>query len=146
VGKRTQQPGVKRRERQMGTYTFTVDEPLMGFIAHAQPWSDKAKRYVAWKGKVRLFADLAGVPEEIPENHRAIISICVAWKKRARIDLSNILKGIEDGMFVKDRGIGEFHAIKIQHTGLERVSVTVGFEREKGNSHGVTKQNRKQQA
>lgn len=122
-------------------YTFTVDEPLMGFIAHAQPWSEKAKRYVAYKAKVRLFANVAGVPEEIPEDHRAIVSIAVAWKKRARIDLSNILKAVEDGLFVRDRGVGEIHATKLQHTGMERVSVTVCIERD-GEQNGKPKQNR----
>lgn len=112
-----------------GTWTFNVDEPLVGFTVHAAPWSDKAKRYVAMKGKVRLFADVAGVPEEIPSGYRALVSIAVAWKKKARIDLSNILKAVEDGLWVRDRGIGEVHAVKFEHTGLERVSVTVKLER-----------------
>lgn len=114
----------------MKTYQFTVDEPLVGFPVHAAPWSDKAKRYIGFKGKVRLFANLAGIPEEIPKNHRAIVSIAVAWKKKARVDLSNILKAIEDGLWHRDRGIGEVHATKFQYTGMERVSVTVGFEAE----------------
>lgn len=125
------------------TYTFSVDEPLVGFTVHAQPWTDKAKRYVAFKNRVRLFANVAGVPGEIPENHRAIVTISVAWKKKARIDLSNILKAVEDGLFVKDRAIGEIHAIKQQHTGMERVSVTVSLERE-GKQHGESCKNREQ--
>lgn len=127
------------------SYTFTVDEPLMGFIAHAQPWTDKAKRYVGFKGKVRLLATIAGVPDEIPQDHRAVVSIAVAWKKRARIDLSNILKAVEDGLWVRDRGIGEVHATKLQHTGVERVSVTVWLESE-GKQNGKPCKNRKQQA
>lgn len=124
-------------------WTFNIDEPLVGFTVHAKPWTDRAKRYVAFKGKVRLLADIAGVPEEIPENHRAIVSIAVAWKKKARIDLSNILKAIEDGLWQRDRGIGEVHATKFQHTGVERVSVTVGMREE---TDGQSKQNRKHQA
>lgn len=127
----------------MNAWTFVVDEPLKGFLVNARPWSKKAREYVAFKGKVRLFADVAGVPEEIPENHRATISIAVAWKKKARIDLSNILKAVEDGLFVRDRGIGEIHATKLQHTGVERVSVTVSLERE-GKQNGKPKQNREQ--
>ena len=125
-------------------WSFFVDEPLVGFVVHAPPWSEKAKRYCAFKGKVRLFADVAGVPEEIPENHRATVSIAVAWKKKARIDLSNILKAVEDGLFVRDRGIGEIHATKLQHTGMERVSVFVSIERE-GKQNGKPKQNREHQ-
>jgi hypothetical protein len=116
-----------------GTWTFDVDEPLVGFTVHAAPWTDKAKRYCAFKGKVRLLATVARVPEEIPAGYRALVSIAVAWKKKARIDLSNILKGIEDGLWVRDRGIGEVHAVKFQHTGIERVSVTVRMEREGSN-------------
>lgn len=130
-----------RWREAMGTYTFTIDEPLVGFVVHAAPWTDKAKRYTAFKKRVRLFANVAGVPEEIPENHRAVVSIAVAWKRKARIDLSNILKAVEDGLFVRDRGIGEIHATKLQHTGMERVSVTVSLERE-GEQNGKPKQNR----
>lgn len=125
-------PTARREEGTMKLYTFTVDEPIVGFPVHAKPWSDIAKRYCAFKGKVRLLANVASVPEEIPKNHRAIISICVAWKKKARIDLSNIQKAVEDGLFLRDRGIGEIHATRIQHTGIERVSITVGFEEEGG--------------
>lgn len=124
------------------TWTFTVDEPICGFIVHARPWTDKAKRYTAYKARVRLLANVAGVPEEIPANHRAIVSIAVAWKKRARIDLSNILKAIEDGLWAKDRGIGEVHAVKFQHAGVERVSVTVGL---RGEQHGESEQVREHQ-
>lgn len=119
-----------------GTWTFNVDEPLVGFTVHAAPWTDKAKRYCAFKGKVRLLANVAKVPDEIPAGYRALVSIAVAWKKKARIDLSNILKGIEDGLWVRDRGIGEVHAVKFQHTGIERVSVTVRMEREGSNVQG----------
>ena len=118
----------------MKTWTFDVDEPLIGFVVHAAPWTQKAKRYCAFKRKVRLFADVAGVPEEIPAGYRATVSLDVAWKKKARIDLSNILKAVEDGLFVRDRGIGEIHATKHQHQGIERVTITVGFEVE-GKQH-----------
>lgn len=114
----------------MNTWTFNVDEPLVGFTVHKAPWTDRAKRYVAYKTRVRLLANVAGVPGEIPENHRATVSVAVAWKKKARIDLSNILKAVEDGLWVRDRGIGEIHGVKFEQTGLERVSVTVTVEGE----------------
>ncbi len=124
----------------MKTWTFTVDEPLVGFTVHAKPWTDRAKRYVAFKGKVRLLADVAGVPEEIPKNHRAVVSLAVAWKKKARIDLSNILKAVEDGLWQRDRGIEEVYAVKFQNTGMERISVTVGM---RGIEDGQPSQNGK---
>lgn len=121
------------------TWTFTVDEPLVGFPVHAPHWSKTARRYVAFKGKVRLFADVARVPEEIPAGYRAVVSLAVAWKKKARIDLSNIQKAVEDGLFKRDRGIGEIHATRLQHTGMERVSVTVRMEREEGEQNGASR-------
>lgn len=126
------------------TFTFSVDGPLVGFVVNAKPWTDRAKRYVAMKGKVRLFADVARVPEEIPTGHRALVSIAVAWQKKARIDLSNILKAVEDGLWKRDRAIYEVHAVKFEHTGLERVSVTVKIE--EGEQNGLAKQNRKSTA
>lgn len=120
------------------TFTFAVDEPLVGFTVHAQPWTERAKRYCGFKGKVRLLADVAGVPEEIPKNHRAIVGIAVAWKKKARIDLSNILKAVEDGLWRRDRAIYEVYAVKFEHTAQERASVTVKIVEE-----GEGKQNGK---
>jgi Holliday junction resolvase RusA-like endonuclease len=127
----------------METWTFQIDEPIVGFTVHARPWTDRAKRYVAFKARVRMFADVAGVPEVIPENHRAVVSIAVAWKKRARIDLSNVLKAVEDGLWAKDRAIEEVHAVKFQNSGIERVSVTVGM---RGEKDGKPEQDRKLQA
>ena len=114
----------------MGTWQFVVDEPLKGFPVHAPPWSKTAKEYCGFKGKVRLFATVAGVPDEIPKGFQASIDVDIHWKKRARIDCSNILKGLEDGLFRRDRGIGEIRVIRRQHTGTEKVTVTVRFERE----------------
>lgn len=127
----------------MKTWTFTVSEPLMGFVVHARPWSKTGKRYAMFKARVRALANLANVPDEIPEGHYAIVSLAIAWKRKARVDTSNILKSIEDGLWVRDRGIGEVHAVKWQHTGLERVSITIGIEREE-NQRGITSKNRKQ--
>lgn len=124
------------------TWTFQVDGPLVGFLVHAKPWTDRAKRYAAFKSKVRLFANLAGVPTEIPENHRATVSISVAWERKARVDLSNILKAIEDGLWAKDRGIGEVHGVKFMHTGLERVSVTIGMRGETDGKSDKHKRNK----
>jgi hypothetical protein len=111
-------------------WTFHVEDPLVGFVVHAAPWTVRAKKYTAFKKRVRLLANLAGIPEEIPAGYRAIISLSVAWKMKPRIDLSNIQKSIEDGLFVRDRGIGEFHAVSVPHFGMERAVVNVRLERE----------------
>jgi hypothetical protein len=112
----------------MKNWTISVTEPLVGFPVHAAPWTKTAKRYVAFKRRVRLLANLGGLPDEIPKGSAAVVSIAIAWKKKARIDTSNILKAIEDGLFKRDRGIKEVHATRIEQTGIERVSITVQIE------------------
>lgn len=114
----------------MNVFKFSVPEPLCGFIVRAQPWSKIAKRYVAYKDGVRLMANVVGIPDAIPEGQQAIITLTIYWRKRARIDCSNILKALEDAIFIKDRGISEAHVVRIQHTGNERMEVTVRFEGE----------------
>lgn len=129
--------GEQMEEDMAGVWQFQVQEPLVGFCVHARPWSDTAKRYVGFKNKVRLFADMAGVPQEIPAGYRASVHVDVAWKKLARIDLSNIQKAVEDGLFKRDRGIGEIHATRHLHVGTEGATITVKLEREtdgRGNS------------
>lgn len=128
----------------MKTWEFTVQEPLRGFPAHCPPWSDTAKRYVSFKLKVRLLANVAGVPEEIPPGYRATVSLDVTWKKKARIDLSNLQKSVEDGIFKKDRGIGEIHAKRQQHTGTEAIKVRVCLEREDSNVQGLGSKHQEQ--
>jgi Holliday junction resolvase RusA-like endonuclease len=114
----------------VGTWQLEVPGPVRGFIVHARPWSKAAKDYCAWKVAVRLHANVAGVPEEIPAGYRAHIHLDVTWRLRARIDLSNVLKGVEDSLFKRDRGIVEIHAVSRQYVGEEKATVTVRLERE----------------
>jgi hypothetical protein len=112
------------------TYQFDVDGPLCGFIVNQRPWSPVAKRYCAFKKYVRSLANVAGVPEEIPAGYRASVHLDVTWRLKARVDLSNLQKSFEDGIFKRDRGIGEIHAVSRQYVGQEKATVTVRFERE----------------
>jgi hypothetical protein len=110
-------------------WTFTVDEPLMGFLAsYKRPWTKEAKRYCGFKGKVRLLATIAGVPDELSQDQRASITIHVTWKKRARVDTVNVYKALEDSVFHKDRRVldGAFGAA--EHTGKESAVVLVRIE------------------
>ena len=115
----------------MGTHQFEVDGPLRGFIVHARPWSKVAKDYCAYKTRVRLLANVAGVPEEIPAGYRASFHVDVTWRLRARLDSSNVLKALEDGVFRRDRGIGEIHVVSRQYVGKEKAVVTIRLELER---------------
>lgn len=113
----------------MGEWTFQVDEPLMGFLAsYKRPWTKEAKRYSGFKGKVRLLATIAGIPEELSKDSRAFIELFVTWRRRARVDTVNVYKAVEDSIFHRDRRVlsGTFAAS--EHTGKESASVRVRIE------------------
>lgn len=115
----------------MSEWTFTVDEPLVGFLAsYKRSWTKEAKRYVGFKGKVRLLATVAGIPDELGQDSRASIVIHVTWKKRAKVDTVNVYKALEDSIFHKDRRVldGAFGAT--EHTGKESAVVFVRIEGE----------------
>ena len=117
---------VANGEMGMETWSFEVTEPLMGFLAsYKRPWTKEAKRYCGFKGKVRLLATVAGVPDELAQDSRATIDLRVTWKRRARVDTVNVYKALEDSIFLKDRRVlnGSFHAK--EHAGEEIAFVTV---------------------
>lgn len=116
----------------MKTYTFQVDGPLQAYVrtTQRQKWIDpRYKRYVEWKKAVRLLANLTGIPEELPRDSRAILSVSVMWKNRARLDGDNFIKGILDSLWPQDRRVLELHYIGLEGTDAERASVTVGIVR-----------------
>jgi len=125
----------------MQTYTFQVDGPLQGYVrtTQRQKWVDpRYKRYVDWKRAVRLFANLAGIPESLPADSRAVLSIAVTWKRKARLDGDNFLKGILDSLWSQDRRVMELHYMSFEGAEAERASVSVGIER---GTDAVTKSN-----
>lgn len=98
----------------------------MGFLAtYKRPWTKEAKRYTGFKGKVRLLATIAGVPDELAQDSRATIDLLVTWKRRARVDTVNVYKAVEDSVFHKDRRVlsGSFNAK--EHAGVEAAFVKV---------------------
>lgn len=109
-------------------FHFIIREPLVGFPVKAAPWTKTAKRYVAFKARVRLLANVAGVPSEIPPEKAVVLCIAVSWKMRARIDGSNLIKAIEDGLFKKDRGVEKVVIDRFEHQGAEEASVIVSFK------------------
>jgi Holliday junction resolvase RusA-like endonuclease len=63
------------------------------------------KKYAAWKSMVRVLANVAGWPQDLERDGRYKLSIRASWKGRARCDLSNIIKAVEDACFKQDRRV-----------------------------------------
>jgi len=104
-------------------YGFKVDGPLLGYRASAKAAFDP--RYSGYKKLVRYLANTAGIPNELGDAEAAEVYIRVYWAKKARIDLSNVLKAIEDGMFTQDRRICAIYGICREDVGSEYAEVDV---------------------
>jgi Holliday junction resolvase RusA-like endonuclease len=85
-------------------------------------WTPQAKRYTAWKEYVcshlldkypkGVYANriaLKHKPISLGKNQKVEISLWVYFKDNHRADLDNILKGINDALFVNDKDIRELH-------------------------------------
>lgn len=85
----------------------------MGAVRSTQrsKWVDPAaKRYSQYKGTVRLLANVAGVPGEIPRGFTAKVALRILWNRRAKADLDNVVKGILDALWRQDRAVAEIDA------------------------------------
>ena len=104
-------------------WQFNVDGPLSGYQTHQHPNTPRAKRYVAWKARVRMCA--FEVPSALDPGIAYEVIVKVRWKKRARIDGDSILKGVTDSLWRRDRGVlrGSFDVG--EHTGQEGLYVVV---------------------
>jgi hypothetical protein len=116
---------------EVNCWQFVVGEPLRGFLVSNAPWTKRAKEYVKFKTYVRLMANAAGVPSEIPHDKAVAICIALAWKLRARVDNDGVLKAITDGLFKKDRGVERVVCDRWEYTGKEEASVIVSFKERK---------------
>ncbi len=109
-------------------FSFLIEGPLSGFLAtFRRSWTKEAKHYVAQKTRVRLLANVAGIPDLLMPDETARISLEVFWKKRARIDSVNVYKFVEDGIFHKDRRVlhGEFKAYEFFQTEMAKVKLEI---------------------
>jgi hypothetical protein len=118
-------------EGNMEMWSFEVTEQLQGYVrtTQKQKWVDpRYKRYLGWKGLIRLLANVAGVPDELPRDSRAVVSCAVTWNRKARLDGDNFLKGILDSLWRQDRRVMELHYAAFEGAGKERAVITVGLE------------------
>ena len=87
----------------MNIWTFTVDGPLWGYRQGRKEAHRPAR--VDFKNRVRLLANIEGVPggEDLAEN--TFLDVRIHWKRTARIDGKNILGLIEDALWTQDRNV-----------------------------------------
>jgi hypothetical protein len=107
-------------------WKFEVEGPLVGHkCSKSKCWSPP---YRAFKTLVRFMGNLAGVPQELDPKGTYSLRTEVFWVKKAHTDTVNIQKSVEDGLWAKDRRVlnGGFSAT--EHSGVERVVVTVERE------------------
>ena len=113
-------------------WSFVVDAPVMGAVRMTQrsKWCNpRARAYLAYQKRVRLLANVAGVPDEIQEDERAALEVVVYWKRKARADLDNCCKGILDSLWTQDRRVNLFTATAVEHAKAERAEVRVRIEK-----------------
>lgn len=87
-----------------GVYLFEVDGPLYAY----RRLKDRGgyRKYDAYKKRTRLLAESAGLRGFDTNDERTVqIDMSIRWRKGPRIDLSNVLKGLEDAIFRQDRHI-----------------------------------------
>lgn len=111
-------------------WTFTLPE-LMGAVRTTQRakfCDPRYKRYAQYKTLVRAIANQAGVPDDLDPKKRYRLDLVIYWTKKARADLDNILKSIQDGLFRQDRRILSIGCHTIENAGFDEAQVTVKEE------------------
>lgn len=106
------------------SWTFKVDGPLWGYRqGRAEAFRPERR---AFKNRVRLIANLQGIPDVLPPRpvHARII-VEIYWKNRARIDGKNILGILEDSLWSQDRLIRFGSYETYENSGEEYVQVFV---------------------
>jgi Holliday junction resolvase RusA-like endonuclease len=106
------------------SYRFEVPGPLYAYRRLRDRGGyrnyDRFKKRVlllAMENGFRRFDTTAALP--------VTLNLTVHWKKGPRIDLSNVVKGIEDALFSQDRWVREIHAFSSEKSGPERAEVEI---------------------
>lgn len=111
----------------MKTWEFTLSE-IVPYVrtTQRQKWCDpRYKRYASWKGNVRDVADRAMVPDTLSGNQHYVIGVTVFWKKKARADLDNCVKGVMDACWSQDRRVKMIQASYEENYGSDSIHVRV---------------------
>ena len=110
------------------TYEMTFPGPIRGYVTRTRRglWANKRSReYYAYKQLFRLAANAAGFPAELDGERRNILGVVASWKKKRRIDGSNVVKAVEDALFGQDRRLDGLEYRDLEHHGEEAVHVAL---------------------
>jgi len=106
--------------------------PIIGAVRVTQrskwtsaPW----QRYQAFKTRIRILADIQMVPRDLQPDDDVTVEVMAFFNKRARADADNVLKGVVDALFKRDRRVLSLHVKAIENTGKpERLTIMVTFK------------------
>lgn len=85
----------------------------------------RAARYNAYKRRVRLVANCAGVPGGLPDGYTASVSVYAIWKRKPRIDTDSVFKAVPDALWSQDRRVTEIYAVSKGHCNVEEYAEVV---------------------
>lgn len=112
-------------------WAFRIPAPLKGWTAtNGRQWTKRFRQYAKWREYVRILANQAGVPDTLERQWQVSLHIRIYWRLKARIDTTDVLKGVEDALWKQDRAVTSVFVSRTEHTGEEEwAEVTVGIDR-----------------
>jgi Holliday junction resolvase RusA-like endonuclease len=112
-------------------WNLTIPGPIMGAVrtTQRQKWCDpRYKVYQAYKERIRLMANLEGVPNELNKGAYYRLELQVFWAGAARADLDNVIKGVLDALFKQDRRVLSIKAHANERCGKANERATIDIE------------------
>lgn len=100
---------------------FLLPGPLMSY--HSNVRGSSYSEYASYKESIRWLANTASIPTICPRGVR--LQIYPHWKRAPRLDLSNVVKAIEDGLWRADHNISVLYARHVPFFGKEFAKVVV---------------------
>lgn len=108
-------------------WVMEVSSPLVGFTKATvgKSWNRARAQYVKWKRRLRGIACEAGIPLTLNAGIHYEVRCAIAWRQKARVDTDDVLKGVNDSLWRKDRAALTVHAEAGEFTGREELKVIV---------------------
>ena len=107
------------------TMTFPTIQPYVR-TTQKQKWVDpRYKKYQQWKAAFRLAANLSKFPCSLDPGGSYRLDVLCCWKGKARADLDNVCKAIQDSLVQNDRRILEINARSLERYGHDKLDVTM---------------------
>lgn len=111
-----------------GSWELTYTGEIVPYVrtTQRQKWVDpRYKRYQRFKDALRLVANTKGFPDSLNTGSAYSLSLTMYWRKKARADLDNLLKGILDSLFTQDRRVTKLDAVSYEQSGEEYLTLAL---------------------